>query len=192
MFEITVKDIPLCFETNDEVFSPKAADKGTLAMLSHVDFAAGDKVLDLGCGCGIVGITAAKIIGGGKVFMCDISGNAVELSAKNAALNGVSDVTIVQSDGMKSLTESGFTLILSNPPYHTDFSVAKSFIEKGFNRLVVGGKMFMVTKRLDWYKNKLTAIFGGVRIYEHDGYFVFEAEKRRAEYANAFKKGKKK
>ena len=37
----------------------------------------------------------------------------------------------------------------------------------------------MVTKRLDWYKNKLTSVFGGVKVYEIDGYYVFIAEKRR-------------
>ena len=190
MFEVTINGIALRLETNDEVFSPKWADKGTLAMLSHVSFTAEDKVLDLGCGCGIVGIAAAKAIGGDKVFMCDISENAIRLSKENARLNGIENVTVIQSDGLKDVTESGFTLILSNPPYHTDFSVAKAFIEKGFNRLVIGGRMFMVTKRLDWYKNKLTAIFGGVKVYEQDGYFVFEAEKRRADYA--VKKGKRK
>lgn len=36
----------------------------------------------------------------------------------------------------------------------------------------------MVTKRLDWYKNKLISVFGGVKIYQIDGYYVFVAEKR--------------
>lgn len=184
MFETTIKNITLQLDTNDEVFSPKSADKGTLAMLEHVNFTENDKVLDLGCGCGIVGILSAKIIGENKVFMCDISENAVALSKANAEKNNVEKISIVQSDGLKNVTESGFTLILSNPPYHTDFSVAKAFIEKGFNRLAIGGRMFMVTKRLDWYKNKLSAIFGGVKVYEHEGYFVFEAEKRKSEYAN--------
>ena len=48
--------------------------------------------------------------------------------------------------------------------------------------------MFMVTKRKDWYKNKLIAIFGGVKIYEKDGYFVFEAQKRTPTYAGKKKK----
>ena len=65
-----------------------------------------------------------------------------------------------------------------------DFSIPKHFIEKGFNRLRIGGKMYMVTKRKDWYKNKLSAIFGGVKIYEIDGYFVFCAEKRNSKYSN--------
>ena len=43
--------------------------------------------------------------------------------------------------------------------------------------------MYMVTKRKDWYKNKLISIFGGVRIHEIDGYYVFEADKRSTSYA---------
>jgi 16S rRNA (guanine1207-N2)-methyltransferase len=61
--------------------------------------------------------------------------------------------------------------------------VPKHFIEKGFNRLKIGGKMFMVTKRKDWYFNKLRAVFGGVKVTEIDDYFVFCAEKRSMKYA---------
>ena len=42
----------------------------------------------------------------------------------------------------------------------------------------MGGKLIMVTKRLDWYKNKLTSVFGGVKVHEINGYYVFVAEKR--------------
>jgi len=82
------------------------------------------------------------------------------------------------------MDEKDFTLILSNPPYHEDFSVAKAFIEKGFNRLAMNGRLFMVTKREVWYRNKLTAIFGGVRVFRIEDYFVFMAEKRGMTYAN--------
>ena len=176
--EEQVQGIDLVLQTNEEVFSPTAVDKGTRAMLSFVEFKEGDKVLDLGCGCGVVGILAAKQIGAEKVVMCDVSENAVQLSKQNAELNGVAAVTIRQSDGLKDITETGFTLILSNPPYHTDFAVAKGFIEDGFKKLAMGGKMVMVTKRLDWYRNKLSSVFGGVTVKEKDGYYVFVAEKR--------------
>jgi len=173
-----VQGIDLVLHTNEEVFSPGAVDKGTKAMLSFVKFGAEDKVLDLGCGCGIVGILAAKQIGADKVVLCDVSENAVLLSKQNAEANGVGSVTICRSDGLKEISETGFTLILSNPPYHADFAVAKGFIEDGFKKLSVGGKMVMVTKRLDWYRNKLSATFGGVTVKEKDGYYVFLAEKR--------------
>ena len=181
----TIKNMALRFETTPDVFSPEHIDHGTLAMLSVVDFVAADKVLDLGCGYGVVGITAAKIIGSQNVVMSDIQEKATCLSRKNAELNEVHDVKIILSNGFNDIQDKDFSIILSNPPYHSDFSVPKHFIEKGFNRLLSGGKMYMVTKRKDWYKNKLTAIFGGVKTYKIDGYFVFCAEKRGMQYANS-------
>ena len=115
---------------------------------------------------------------GGHIF-----NHIAEYSVKNAGLNNVSGITAIQSDGFENIRDNDFTLILSNPPYHADFSVPKRFIEKGFNRLAAGGKMYMVTKRRDWYKNKLTAIFGGVKMIEIDDYTVFCSEKRGMTYA---------
>lgn len=178
MIYTNIKNTDLRFETEASIFSPNAIDSGTLAMLSTVDFLPGDKVLDLGCGYGVVGILAAKLIGEEKVIMCDISEQAIECAKINAALNGVENINIILSDGYENVGEKDFTIILSNPPYHADFSVPKNFIELGFGKLAVGGKFVMVTKRLDWYKNKLVSVFGGVKVQEVNGYYVFAAEKR--------------
>lgn len=184
MIETQFNGIHLKFNTHSALFSPNALDSGTKAMLSCMQFCKTDKVLDLGCGYGFVGIYAAKLIGEENVTMTDIDETAVAIAKENACLNDVPNIQIFQSDGFRSIDDAGFTLIISNPPYHTDFSVAKHFIEKGFNRLKIGGKMLMVTKRKDWYKNKFSAIFGGVSIRQIDGYFIFIAEKRKASYSN--------
>ena len=178
MIYTKIKNIDLKFETESSIFSPNFIDNGTLVMLSVIDFLPSDKVLDLGCGYGVVGILAGKLIGEEKVIMCDISERAVEYAKINAMLNGVPDINITLSDGYKNIKDHDFTLILSNPPYHADFSVPKHFIEDSFRRLVMGGRMVMVTKRLDWYKNKLSSVFGGVKVLEMEGYYVFVAEKR--------------
>ena len=183
MFTQIIGGIELTFETSDTSFSPLGADKGTLAMLSVVNFTSTDKLLDLGCGYGIAGIYAAKIIGAENVVMSDVCAEAAGLAKQNAERNGVGSIKVIRSDGFRDITESGFSLILSNPPYHADFSIPKHFIEKGFNRLRVGGRMFMVTKRKNWYRNKFTAVFGGVKVTETDGYYVFCAEKRSTQYA---------
>lgn len=193
MYSTEIKGIKLNIETDSDIFSPSAADRGTLAMLSETEFRENDRVLDLGCGCGIVGILAAKLTKN-PVVMCDISENAVRISRENAQNNGVHVVSVSENGGTgieyfpsadirvsnaySNINERDFTLILSNPPYHTDFSVAKSFIEGGFRKLAAGGRLVMVTKRLDWYKNKLSSVFGGVKVRESDGYYVFTAEKR--------------
>ncbi len=187
MINTVIKNVSMSFNTADTVFSPKGIDRGTLAMLSVAEFEKSDKVLDLGCGYGVVGILAAKIIGPQNVWMLDIDPRAVELAQENAGLNGVPDVQIIESDGFTSLNEKDFTLILCNPPYHVDFSVPRRFIEKGFNRLGIEDRMYLVTKRKEWYQKKLTAIFGGVRIWEIDGYYVFMSIKKTGTYAKTKK-----
>ena len=183
--ELTLEifDSKLRFITNGGLFSCDEIDYASLLLIKNMPLVSGS-LLDLGCGYGVVGIFAAKIVGAQNVVMSDIDKNSIEFSTKNAANNNVGGVKIILSDGFKSIDDTDFTHILSNPPYHADFSVPKHFIEKGFNRLAIGGCMYMVTKRKDWYKNKLAAIFGGVKIFETDGYFVFRAEKRGMKYSN--------
>jgi 16S rRNA (guanine1207-N2)-methyltransferase len=124
----------LFFKTDEHCFSPRSIDKGTLVLLSAVSLRQGQKILDLGCGYGVVGIAAAKIAGAQNVTMSDIDENVLGLAKENAVSNGVSGVKVIKSDGFINLDETGFDLILSNPPYHADFRVPKMFIEKGFNR----------------------------------------------------------
>ncbi|PCG20972.1 methyltransferase [Brachyspira sp. G79] len=192
MINVEIKNIKLQFITDDKLFSPKKIDTGTLSMLEEIDFSLESRVLDLGCGYGIVGILAAKIIGEDKVVMCDIDDNAVNISKENALLNGFENISIIKSDGLKNINYKDFSIILSNPPYHSDFSTAKHFIEEGFYKLILNGRFVMVTKRLDWYKNKLTSIFGGVKIIEKNGYYIFISEKRNNIPSNKIKKRLKK
>lgn len=87
MIMTKIKNVDLKFETNSSNFSPNNIDIGTLAMLSVTDFLQDDKVLDLGCEYGVVGILAGKLIGQENITMCDISENAVEQAKINATLN---------------------------------------------------------------------------------------------------------
>lgn len=183
MYQALLWNQPLEIETTEGLFSPRGADAGTLSMVSAVELESGQKLLDLGCGAGLVGIAAAKVLGEENVWMTDVDPAAVRCAAENAKRNGVENVHLCCGDALDAVDASGFDWILSNPPYHADFSVAKKFIEKGFNRLKLGGKLVMVVKRELWYRNKLTAIFGGVRMQEIGGYFVFTAEKRSERYA---------
>lgn len=59
MIKTEIKEVSLEFETSNKVFSPSSIDMGTMAMLSQVEFQSTDKVLDLGCGYGVVGILAS-------------------------------------------------------------------------------------------------------------------------------------
>ncbi|MEQ9406639.1 MAG: methyltransferase [Fuerstiella sp.] len=178
-----IKGVTLSLTTHPQVFSPRRVDAGTLAMLQCADIRPQDKVLDLGCGCGVVGIYAAKIVGESQAFLIDNDPTAIAVATRNAVANHLPNLSITLSDGFRAFRETGFTRILCNPPYHTDFSVAKHFILKGFNRLQIGGEMWFVTKRNKWYRNKLSTVFGNVDVNTVASYYVFCAQKKRASYA---------
>lgn len=170
--------IHLKFKTDSTVFSPSNIDNGTLSMLSLVKFDENDKILDLGCGYGFVGIYASQFIPVEQIVMSDISDNALNLAKYNIAINDAEGIKIIKSNGLDNIEDNDFSIILSNPPYHEDFSIPKNFIESGYKKLKYGGKIYMVTKRKKWYKNKLISVFGGVKITELNGYYIFVAEKR--------------
>ena len=136
MYKAVFNDKEITVETQVSLFSPNEADRGTLSMLRHVEFASDMKVLDLGCGAGIVSLAACCFgVDPHNIVMTDIDPVASSVSLENMKRNGFDGAVVVTGDGLTNVPGSGFDLILSNPPYHTDFKVAKTFIEKGFNRL---------------------------------------------------------
>ncbi|MDP3487855.1 MAG: methyltransferase [Bacillota bacterium] len=166
----------LALQAGAGVFSSDALDAGTKALLDVVQWHSG-RVLDLGCGNGVVGLTAhAK--GATEVTMLDSDLRALRWARENAERNH-SKVHIVASDGLRELDGSQqFDLILSNPPYNSDYSVAKGFIEDGYKALAMGGAIWLVVKNSDWYRNKMKTVFGGSKVIEQDGYAIITAEKR--------------
>ena len=76
------------FYTASGVFSKNKVDNGTLALAESIIIGKNSKVLDAGCGIGILGIFAAKSFNA-NVVMTDMNKRAVMLAKKNLGLNGV-------------------------------------------------------------------------------------------------------
>jgi methylase of polypeptide subunit release factors len=71
------------------VFMPSST---TRILGNAMRIAAGDTVLDAGCGCGVLGLAAARL-GAGRVIGCDVSPAAVECATDNARRLGLTGVT---------------------------------------------------------------------------------------------------
>jgi len=165
------------------VFSGEKLDAGTEALLHVVKWNNG-RVLDLGCGNGVVGLVAS-LKGAEQVMLLDSDLRALRWAEENALRNGVK-ASVVASSGLKNLTQGAeFDLIISNPPYHSDYSVAKSFIEEGYRHLSIDGSIWLVVKNAEWYRNKVKTVFGGARVYDQDGYMIVTAEKRALRFKPA-------
>lgn len=82
--------------------------------------ATGKKVLDLGCGSGILGL-AALVLGAGSVTGCDVDPKAPDAAQNNAALNGISGDMfqihagdILSDRGLRKKLGGGYDIVLAN------------------------------------------------------------------------------
>lgn len=89
MYSLKLDSSPdLAFETRDDVFHPTGTSLALVRAFSRESTNAG-KLLDLGCGCGVVGVTAGKLgLAGAPVYASDLSPEAVEVTRVNAAAHG--------------------------------------------------------------------------------------------------------
>ena len=75
------------------------------------------KILDIGVGSGIIGITAALEIESSYVLGVDISDKALETAQKNKEILNVSNIKFLKSDLFENVEFREFDMIVSNPPY---------------------------------------------------------------------------
>ena len=134
------------FLTAPGVFSYKKVDKGTRILIESMVLPEEGYLLDLGCGYGIIGIVAAKINPKLKVFMIDINERAVWLARKNAELNQVKNIKVLQGNLYKPAINQKFDAIITNPPIHAGLKTVFEIIEKSPNHLNQNGTLQIVAK----------------------------------------------
>ena len=106
------------FYINENVLIPRFETEGLVEqVLNFIDkhFINGAKVIDLGCGSGVIGITLNKKNNNLDVTCLDISMDALEVCKKNAD-ELQSNVKIICGDMLDSTNEK-YDVIVSNPPY---------------------------------------------------------------------------
>ena len=176
-FEYRVTDTQLLtFETWPGVFSRDGLDSGSECLLEHVSIAPSERVLDLGCGCGILGIVAAQKAHKGKTVLLDTDLIAVECAKENVKRNRLDNADVELSDGLEVLGNEEFDLIVSNPPTHEGSSVARQFVEGAAQHLATGGRFTVVVKQSGEYLRQMSRLFGEVtKCADERGYQILTA-----------------
>jgi release factor glutamine methyltransferase len=105
-----LRDRTIQLDIHPEVYSPA---EDTYLLLSAIEVEKGEKVLEMGCGSGIISMHLAKA--GAVVTAADLDEKAVRATENSAMLNGLI-VRAFQSD-LFSDVEGRFDLIVFNPPY---------------------------------------------------------------------------
>ena len=169
------------------VFCHRRPDNGGLAL---AEIAAQElrptmlRLLDMGCGCGIVGILLAKRQPDLRVTFIDSHARALAATQRNLAALGLSGHALCLSD--TGTRQIGFDLFAGNPPYYSDFKIATLFIDVAYEALRRGGTCLIVAKSARHMEEAMMEKFYNAEILPRRGYGVVRSlrQKRVVEASN--------
>jgi 16S rRNA (guanine1207-N2)-methyltransferase len=169
------------FISDAGVFSKNGVDYGSKVMVEAMDIPIGSSVLDVGCGYGPIGFAAARLAQDGHVTMVDVNSRAVALAKENAQLNGIANVSIMESDLFASVEGQQFDVIVTNPPIRAGKETVHSIFVQAYEHLRIGGALWVVIQKKQGApsaKAKLQSLFQLVEEITRDkGYHIFKATK---------------
>lgn len=163
--------------TRAGIFSWQAVDDGTAFLLENIPFESGQRILDMGCGNGIIGVLAARTAA--YVLMVDDNLLAVSCAKRSIEINGLTNAEAKASDVYDNVELQHFDLIVSNPPFHKEFdvntNVAHRIIRGAKKYLHNGGRLVLVANAFLNYEQVMAEQAETVQVLAHDNrYKVIE------------------
>ncbi|KUO05277.1 50S rRNA methyltransferase [Streptomyces caeruleatus] len=160
------------------VFCADRLDIGTRFFLGHLpDSKGGRRVVDLGCGNGVVGTAMALANPDAEVLFVDESFQAVASAEATYRANGVpGHAEFRVGDGLAGVPAGSVDLVLNNPPFHSHQATTDSTAWRMFTgarrALRPGGELWVVGNRHLGYHVKLRRLFGNSQLVAGDPKFV--------------------
>ncbi|MGW3355263.1 methyltransferase [Streptomyces bungoensis] len=160
------------------VFCADRLDVGTRFFLRHLPAGPGaGRVVDLGCGNGVVGTAVALADPEAEVLFVDESFQAVASAEATYKANGVpGHAEFRVGDGLAGVAPGSVDLVLNNPPFHshqaTTDATARRMFTGAKRALRPGGELWVVGNRHLGYHVLLKRLFGNSRLVASDPKFV--------------------
>jgi len=168
-----IKGFDLIFKSASGVFAAKEIDSASLLLIENADLPEKGKILDLGCGYGMIGIVAAKTCPSCQVILTDINKRAVKLAIQNVLLNRVK-ANVRQGDMYESVKDEKFDAILLNPPMSAGREIVMKMLEEAPKHLNKYGSLQIVarkTKGGQFLFDEMKTLFEEVRVLVKSGGF---------------------
>ncbi|GHB21230.1 MULTISPECIES: methyltransferase [Streptomyces] len=161
------------------IFCAERLDVGTRFFLKHLPGRTGaDRVVDLGCGNGVLGVSAALANPEASVTFIDESYQAVASAEATYRANAGpgAEAEFLVGDGTADLPAGSVDLVLSNPPFHSHQAVSDATARNMFHgartALRQGGELWVVGNRHLGYHTQLRRTFGNCTTVAGDPKFV--------------------
>ena len=128
------------------------------------------KILDYGCGTGILGIATKKIFKKSKIFLVDIDKNAVDLTKKNLKLNKIKSNNVYLTNSYffrEYITFKNYELVIANILYTPLYKLAPVFryILKPKSKIILSG---LLKYQIPYIINR----FNNFGFYEEKKFFL--------------------
>lgn len=180
VLSLRINGLTYTFNSAAGVFSKDHIDPGTSTLLALAQLPTTGRILDLGCGIGIIGIVVQREHPKLTVSMSDVNERAVSLAKRNAAKNKVKP-DIRAGDGLRPWEDEKFSTILFNPPQHAGKEVCFRLMQEAHAHLAPGGTLQLVIRRNKGggsYSAEMERVFGNVEeIGKQSGFGVYVSEK---------------
>ncbi|WP_294034179.1 methyltransferase [uncultured Moraxella sp.] len=154
---------PFEFTSTWGIFSPEKLDEGSLMLLDYIDFKQDDNSIDLGCGYGVLGMTAARECPNGQHLLIDKDFVAVEYAKLNCQKNGLTNAEVMLSNGFYHVDKTRqFSLVMSNLPAKASKEQHYLYLLDAYNAMASGARFYVVTINglRDFMKRSFTEVFG--------------------------------
>jgi len=163
------------------VFSSDRLDDGTRLLLSRLEVKPGARLLDLGCGYGLIGLIAAQD-GATNVDMVDTNLLAIAAAQANLGLYGIQNAQAFPSDALEAVLDRRYTHVVTNPPFHVghsvDYQVTQAFIHQAWQVLEPDGQLLLVANKFIRYDLEMAPLFRHIeRLAENNRYQLLSARK---------------
>lgn len=167
------------------VFSRERLDIGTRFFLEHLPASNAEQtIVDLGCGNGVLGVTAARRNPRARLVFTDESFMAVASAEESfRAAFGERQAQFRVTDALAGIPRGSADLILNNPPFHQENVVGDQIAWRMFREakevLREGGELRVIGNRHLGYHVKLKRLFGNCETIAGNAKFVILKAVRR-------------
>lgn len=163
----------LTVSTLPGVFSRDGLDSGSALLLSTFTRHTKGKVLDIGCGAGVLAASLKQLSPKVRLWLSDV--NAAALAASQATLAANQLEGEVFASNVFSDVTGRFDMIISNPPFHeglqTSLQAAHALIRGAAKHLNSGGELRIVANSFLPYPQALEETFGEYEVLAQTGRF---------------------